>query len=106
MFDLTVRVEVGFLQPRTFDDPKEGVVVLLAYRIELVIVAAGTTDGQPQKSLSKNVDLVVDAIGPMLTHVDRRVGLLAEPPEAGADDRFVVVFGGMTPRRWQQITGD
>src|SRR5262249_16703181 len=56
--------------PAAVEDAGQGVVVLLRERVELVVVAAGAGEGQPQETAADRVDLVIDDIGHPLPAVD------------------------------------
>ena len=47
---------------RAPEDARQSVIVLGGDRVELVIVTAGTSDGQPLKSLECSVDLFIDDV--------------------------------------------
>src|SRR6185369_13066097 len=69
----------------------ELIVFALAERIELVIVALGTADGQTQKDRAGRVDAVDDVLGAKLLLID--AALLVEERvavEAGGDELLAV----------------
>lgn len=55
----------------------EGVIVFLRNRIELVVVAASTSDSQAEKRLGHDVEPIVQTIAFVLSDVDRRVDFFA-----------------------------
>ena len=66
----------------TSEDGLHAIVIPLADRIELVIVATGTVDSQPQEGCSRGGDYIVKIILPLL-------GLLESPkplPASISDD--------------------
>ncbi len=78
---------------RAGEDPIEGVVIGRGNGIELVVVAARAGDRQPQKSLRRDVNPVVDDVGLIAVEVvaegdesegrQRRRGLAASQPVGG-----------------------
>ena len=86
LLDLPARIEHRLLTARALQIAAERVVIRLADRIKLVIVASRAGDRQAKKRLAENVDLIVQPIALMLADIDRRVRLLAEKPEPGGDD--------------------
>ena len=71
-----------------------------------MVVTAGAAYGQTQKRLSEDIDAIGQAVGEVLADVNRRVNLLAQQPEAGAEDRFIEAFSRVLPGRFQQVTRD
>ena len=71
-----------------------------------MVVAAGAAERQPEKRLAKGVDAVVDVVRLVLLDVDGRVDLLAQEPEARADDRLVGSGAAVEPRPREQVAGD
>ena len=65
------------------------VVILGTDGIKLVIVTARTGDGHALKRLTEHVDLVVDDLRLIGTHIHRRMTVLAEPPPSGGQPAFV-----------------
>ena len=96
-----VRDRVEPRQPivAALQEAEEGVVVLGRDRVELVIVAARTGHRQAEERLRHHVDAVVEAVGLVLANVHGRMDLLAEEPEAGAEDRFVETVLRAEPRK-------
>ena len=88
---------------RALENARKRVIVALGDRVELVIVAARTGDGQAEKCLAGDVDLLVGQVEhelPAVLHVER---LAAEGQEAGGDRELgpvVVVAGG------EEVAGD
>ena len=83
--------------------PGERVVVALGDRVELVVVAAGAGDRQPEEGARGRLDLLVDHVQDELPAVLGVVGLAAEGEEAGRDDLLgplAVVLGR------EQVAGD
>ena len=64
----------------TLEDAGEGVIVALADRVELVVVAARASDRQAEKRLARDVDLLVGQVEHELLAVLGVVGLAAESP--------------------------
>ena len=62
---------------RALQESGQGVIVFVADRVELVIVAAGAGDRQAEERLAKDVDLVVDPVDLVLAGVDGRMRPLA-----------------------------
>ena len=90
---------------RAVEGAEQRVVVLLADRVELVVVAPGARDGQAHERLRHHVHLVVGPLDPVLPRIDRLVAVLDEPVVGGADDRLVGAALGVEPGRRQQIPG-
>ena len=84
----------------------KSVVILGRDSVELVVVAAGASNGHRQKGLGKDVDLIVEMIGLIAADVHRRVLGFAEEPEPGGENRLVGPVGRMPPGRGQQVAGD
>ena len=91
-------VEHRELLSRAAHETGERVVVLGRDGVELVVVTAGAGDGHPEESLGEDVNLIVDAVGLVLSDVHGRVCRLVEEPVSGADDRFVEILGRVTSR--------
>ena len=70
-----------------------------------MIVTAGAGDGHTLKCLAEHVDLVVDDLCLIGTHIHRRMTVLAEPPPSGSQPAFVpaAVLG---KARLEQVAGD
>ena len=91
---------------RTGQDTVERVVVFGGDRVQLVIVAAGTGNRQPLKSLGERVDLVVDHVGAdfpeghavVVTH-------FPQPEESRPGDGFIQSQPVVDPGLLQQIAG-
>ena len=73
----------------TGEEPGQGVIIPGRDRVELVVVAAGTTDGQAEEGLAQDVHLIVDPRGAILAEVDGRMRPLVEPEKARSQDRLV-----------------
>ena len=84
----------------------EGVVVFVGNGVELVVVAAGTAHGQPEKRLAEGVDAVVHPVGLVLRNVDRPMHRLAQKPESRADDRLVRAGLRIDPWPFDEIAGN
>ena len=87
---------------RALENARQGVIVALRDRVELVIVAAGTGDGQAEKCLAGDVDLFIGQVQQELRAVLHVVSLAADRQEAGGDQLlgpFAVVPGGQAGRR-------
>ena len=69
----------------------EPVIVLLKDRVELVVVAAGTADAQPEEDLAGDVGDVVEDVGPLPAHVALVVLVGPQPEKAGGDLELGVV---------------
>ncbi len=85
------------------EDARERVVVALGDRVDLVVVAAGAGDRQPEEGARGRLDLLVDHVQDELPAVLGVVGLAAEGEEPGRDDLvgpLAVVVGR------QQVAGD
>ena len=80
------------------EDAGQGVVVLLRDRVELVVVAAGAGDREPEERLRRRVDLLVDHVHLELPAVALVVRLRADRQEAGGDQRA-------RPSAWSSVAG-
>ena len=83
------RVQVRLLLTRTLQVTRQTVVVLVADRIELVIVTSRTRHGHAKERLTHHIDLVIDPVRLVLTDIGRRMRLLVQEPPARRLDRFV-----------------
>ena len=82
----------------TVQDAEERVVVLLADRVELVVVAASAGNGEPKEGLGEHVDLVVRPLHAFFPRVN---GLVAEFDQAQvgrAENRLVDAAAHSDPR--------
>ena len=59
--------------------------------VELVVVAAGTSDAQPQEDLACDVGDIVQDVGPLPTHVALVVFVGAQPEVAGRHSQLGIV---------------
>ena len=85
---------------------RQGVVVFVRNRVELMVVAAGAAERQAEKRLSEGVDAIVGAISLVLRQVGGRLHLLTQIPEAGAHHRLVRSGRRIDPRLGKQISGN
>ena len=69
----------------------EPVIVLLQDRVELVIVAAGAADAQPEEDLARDVGDVIQDVGPLPAHVALVVFVGPEPEVAGRHPQLGIV---------------
>ena len=69
----------------------EPVIVLLQDRVELVVVAAGTADAQPEEDLARDVGDVIQDVGPLPAHVALVVFVGAQPEVAGRHSQLGIV---------------
>ena len=92
------------IKPRAEEDPRQGVVVLGRDRIELVIVAAGTGQRQPQKGAAHHVDLIIHVVGDHLLLVDVAGNEIGDGQQAGGDQAVFVDLRRIG--RLQQIARD
>ena len=99
------RIDRPLRRPCVFEDAEQRVEILLADRIELVIVAAGAGNGQPLKRLGENVDLVVGPFHPVFPRIDRLEAMFDHAVVRGGDDGFVDAFFRVDARIRQQIAG-
>src|SRR5690606_28592259 len=74
---------------RALQEAVERVVVVLRDRIELVVVAANAAEREPLERSAEDVERARHAVRLFATDVDRRMGGLAEMPEACALRRLV-----------------
>ena len=74
----------------TVEDPRDGVVIGLRDRVELVVVASSTGDRHSQKCATRHIDLVIDHIHLELIDVavDRRFG--TDCQKARGDNQLIV----------------
>ena len=82
------------------------VVILLGDWVELVVVAPGAADGQPEKALAHHVNHVVEPVRFVLANVHRRMYRLAQPPEASAEDRLIEAFLRIETRGFYKVARD
>ena len=75
--------------PRAVQRSEQRVVVALADRVELMVVAPGARDRQTLEGLGQDVDLVVSPLDTLLPGVYGLVAQLDEPKVGGAENRFV-----------------
>ena len=85
------RLEAHLPEARTKHEPAQGVVILRADRVELVVMATGAGDRQPEERLAEDIDLVVDAVALVLPDVDRRMHFLAKKSPPGPKHGLVDV---------------
>ena len=69
----------------------EPVIVFLEDRVELVVVASGAADAQPEEDLARDVGDVVEDVGPLPRHVALVVLVGSQPEVAGRDPQLGVV---------------
>ena len=96
--DASWRVDERLLIPGAAEVSGQGVIIVVADRVELVIVASGTGDRQAQERLRNHVDLVVDPPDLLLADVHRRMSALAQEIEPGPDDRLIEPLDGVPAR--------
>ena len=82
------------------------VEVLLADRIELVVVTAGARNGQAEKGFREHIDLVVDHLHLIVQGIHRDVPELHHAQVRRPNPRFVQAFGAVDSRVFQKISGD
>ncbi len=92
--------------PGRGEDSVESVEVGLADRVELVVVATGAGNRQPQERLADDIDLVVDVADLFIEGIDRLVAVLDKAEVAGAEGGFVQVFAGIEPRLGEEVARD
>ena len=90
--------------PRAREDARQRVVVGREDRIELVVVAPGAGDGQPEKRLGRRVDLLVHDIVFLLDRIALRQRHRPQREETGRDDSAEIDRGAGGRR--QQVSGD
>ena len=79
---------------RAEENTGQGVVVLGGDRVELVIVTAGTGDGEPQKRATDDIDLVVDVIGDHLVLIDVAGHEIRDGQQSRGDQAVLVEAAG------------
>ena len=84
----------------------ERVVVGLADRVELVVVAARAGDRLAEEGLAEHVDLVVDEPDLLLERLGRQVAVEDEAVVRGADHGLVDAARCVDARRLQQVARD
>ena len=72
-----------------FDQAVECIVISRANSVELVIMAPSAGNGHALKGFADDVDLVVDHLGLIGTHIHRRVAVLAKPPPCRSEPAFI-----------------
>ena len=84
-------------------DARQGVVVAGGDRVELVVVAPGAADRQPEEGLADRVELLVD-------HVDQQLLLVGRADHLGPDDeepgRHDVVVPLLLGAEGEQVAGE
>ena len=70
-----------------------------------MVVAAGASQRHAEERLPEGIDPVVSPVGRILGNVDRRMDLLAEIPETGAEHRQVGA-GGVQPGGVEEVPRD
>ena len=91
---------------RARNESGESVVVLLIDRVEHVIMAPGTCDGEPKEGFAKHVNLVVCAIAFVLPDIDRRVDLFTKEWPPGSQDGLICFCLGVETRRRKKVAGN
>ena len=71
-----LRVHGSLYGPRAGQDAEQGVVVSLADRVELVVVASRARHRQPLERLGDHIDLIVGPLDPVLPRVHRLESVL------------------------------
>ena len=79
------RIDDGFADVGAVHDSGQRVVIGRGNGVELVIVATGAGDGEPQECLADDVDLVVNLVGAGLDRVGGAVEDFSKPVNTGAD---------------------
>ena len=82
------------------------VEVLLADRIELVVVTAGARNGQAEKGFREHIDLVVDHLHLIVQGIHRDVPELHHAQVRRPNPGFIQAFGAIDSRVFQEIPGD
>ena len=100
-----LRIDGAHRRPRAVHRAEERVVVLLADRVELVVVAAGARHGQPKERLRRHVHLVVRPLDAILPGIDRLEAVLDEPEVGRTDHRLVGSAVRGEARVRQQVPG-
>ena len=88
---------------RAAQETRQGVIVFLRDRVELVIMTTGTGDREAQEGLGDHIDLVVDPPHLVLADVHRRMRSLAEEIKTAAEDRLVVPVCQVSPGLIKQV---
>ena len=90
---------------RTFEDAGQGVVIVVADRVELVVVAAGTAQREAHHRAAQRVELLVDDVHFHFRFVDFGEHFRTDGQKTRRDDPLV-------PRRlidslrWKQVAGN
>ena len=100
------RVHVHHRRPATGHDTVKCVVILLADRIEFVVVTARTRNREAKERLGHHVDLVLGRPHKFVERIGRREALQHKTIMRRADGRLVQAKLLVEPRPGQQITGD
>ena len=67
----------------TVEDARESVVIAFGYRVELVIMASGTTERETEEYTSHGIDLLIDDVGAFLDGVFFSQNLGSDGEEPG-----------------------
>ena len=71
-----------------------------------MVVTAGAGNGQSEKGLRENIDLIVDDLHLVIQGVHRNVAVLHHAQVCRPNPRFVQAFGTVDARVFQEIPGD
>ena len=99
------RVHGALHGPGIREDAEQGVVVALADRVELVVVAPGAGHRQSLECLREDVDLVVRPLDPVLPGIHRLEAVFDHPVVARAEERFVQALRLVVAGALQQVAG-
>ena len=71
-----------------------------------MIMAAGTGNGQSLKGFAHDIDLIVLMVRLVLHNIGWPMSGIVKVPKACANDRFVVLFFGVTPGIFEEVSGE
>ena len=104
------RVDSGLSIAATDRETGQSVIIPLGNRIELVVMAPGTTHCESQECFGHHINPIVHPVGFIFTNVDRGMNFLSQEPESRSNQRFIdwqsrswARIGVSTPSRFNQI---
>ena len=63
---------------------REGIIIPLRNRIELVVVTTGTADSETEEGFRQDIDPVIDSIRFIFANIDRGMDFFAQEPKPGS----------------------
>ena len=100
------RIDIDHRRPATGHDAVKRVVILLANRIELVIVTTRTRNCETKERLGHNINLILGCSHQLVERIRRSKALQHETIMSRTDRRFVQAKLHVKTRLRQQVAGD